>query len=280
MNITGSDSDRTSVVIVNYRTKKLTLDAVQSALAEPGVCQVLVVDNGSEDGSVEFIRAGTQGTPTRVIEAGANLGFGRGVNLAVEQAQGGLLLLLNSDATLVPGAVDALAARVLADDRVGVVAPVVYEGDGQTPQPGAYGRFPRVLPGSDLLTRHRGDGDLAPDWVSGVAMMMRIGVFRQVGGFDPAFDMYLEDVDLCRRIRRLGRAVVREPAAGVIHLGGRSWGSSVEQRERFHRSKLTYFRKEGVRPASLVIVHGLRVVRVAAAAAAAGIRRTSRPRRR
>lgn len=272
---TEQDRGATSVVVVNYRTKELTLEAARSALREPEVCEVLIVDNASGDGSAEFLRAAFPAATVQVTEAASNLGFGRAVNLVVASTACPLVLLLNSDATLVPGAVARLAAALLTDDSVGLVAPAVYEADGRTLQRGAYGRFPRVVGGRPQYGPNEA-GATTPDWVSGVTMLMRRDDFVALGGFDPDFEMYLEDVDLCRRLRHGGKTVLREPGAGVVHLGGKSWRSSVEKRDHYQRSKITYFRKGGVTPATLALLQLLRALRVSAARAAA--LRTGHPR--
>jgi GT2 family glycosyltransferase len=96
-------------------------------------------------------------------------------------------------------------------------------------------------------------------------MLLRRHDFLSVGGFDPDFHMYLEDVDLCRRFRERGMDVVREPASVVVHLGGRSWRSGVDQRERFQTSKIKYFTKAGASPAQLAYLNALGAARVLAA---------------
>lgn len=244
-----------AVVVVNFRTQELTVDAVRSVLVDPAVAEVVVVDNGSGDGSAAFLRSALSDPPVRVVESPTNLGFGRGVNLGVAASHAPFVFLLNSDAVARPGALDALR-RVLAEDSgVGVVAPAVYLADGRTLQDGAYGPMP--APRALLRTKHGGRGrrsdrsDCAPGWVSGVAMMMRRDVFESIGGFDPDFVMYLEDVDLCRRIRDAGMLVAREPSASVVHLGGRSAMMPADRVEQFHRSKAVYLRKAGAGPLQL-----------------------------
>jgi GT2 family glycosyltransferase len=254
----------TSVVIVNFRTNELTVEAARSALSEPEVREVIVVENGSGDRSGDFLRAALPATTVRIVDAGSNLGFGRAVNLAVPTATCGLIFLLNSDATVVPGAVATLGGALLRDEAVGLVAPAVHEADLRTHQAGAYGRFPR--PVEFPISRTRPDA-LTPDWVSGVAMMFRKDDFSGLGGFDPDFEMYFEDIDLCRRMASHGKHVIREPSAHVLHRGGQSWASSVDQRDRYHRSKIVYFRKQGARTTTVVLLQVLRVARVWAAKA-------------
>ena len=239
-----------AVVVVNYRTKELTAEAVASVLPEPEVEEVVVVDNASGDGSVEYLRSCFDDPRVRVVASDHNRGFGPAVNLASAECRAPLLFVLNSDATLVRGSLGRLCAVLEADGTVGVVAPAVYEADGRTLQPGAYGRLPSrrdVLLSNGWVRRRADDPRLAtePGWVSGVAMLLRRADFLALGGFDESFAMYLEDVDLCRRLRETGKSVRREPSAGVLHHGGRSWQSVRDQRRRFHAGKLRYFEKLG-----------------------------------
>ena len=248
-----------AVVIVNYRTAELTRDAVASVLPEPEVEEVVVVDNASGDGSVEYLRSSFDDPRLRVVASDGNLGFGPAVNLAAAGCRSPLLFVLNSDATLVAGSLGRLARAMEADPSVGVVAPAVFEPDGRTLQPGAYGRLPtrRDVLLSKGWARTRADDPrlaTAPGWVSGVAMLLRRSDFVALGGFDESFAMYLEDVDLCRRLRETGKSVRREPSAGVHHHGGRSWQSGREQRRRFHASKLRYFEKLGAGRLALACV--------------------------
>lgn len=265
----------TSVVIVNYRTKELTHEAARSVLAEPEVREVVVVDNGSGDGSAEFLRHALAATGGRLIESATNLGFGRAANLAAEQCTAPLLFFLNSDATLTPGSLGLLVEDLLGHEATGVVAPAIYELDASTLQPGAFGSFPRLLDPPWLRPRSRAKrsapGADSPDWVSGVALLIRRQDFLDVGGFDPDFEMYLEDVDLCRRLRRAGKLVRRQPQARVLHVGGQSWRSDAHKRASFQASKVTYFQKDGATPAQIAYVRALKAVRVLAARARAAL---------
>ncbi len=246
----------TAVVIVNYRTMALTTAAVESVLSEPEVTEVVVVDNASGDSSAEHLRTAFAGRPVQVLESDWNRGFGPAVNMAAAACEAPLLLILNSDATVTPGAVGLLARAIVADERVGIVAPAVYQADGTTVQAGAYGRLPTrrdVLRSNGWVSPRADDvrDASAPGWVSGVAMLVRRADFVALGGFDETFSMYLEDVDLCRRMAEAGKVVRREPAAGVVHAGGMSWRSRRDRTRRFHESKLHYFEKLGATSAEL-----------------------------
>ena len=200
-----------------------------------------------------------------VVEAGHNRGFGQGVNLGVGRTCAPLLLVLNSDATVMPGAVAVLVDALTADEGVGVVAPAIYSADGRSLQPTAYGRLPTRR---DILlgrwSRSSPD-ETAPEWVSGVAMIVRREDFIGVGGFDPRFEMYFEDLDLCRRLREQGKVARRAPSAAVVHIGGKSWQSRTDQRECFQRSKAAYFQNIGATALELQYVRLLKRVRAPAA---------------
>lgn len=250
-----------AAVIVNYRTKALTRAAAASVLSQPEVAEVVVVDNGSGDGSADYLRHALADPRVTVVEAGRNRGFGQGANLGVAGSCAPLLLILNSDATVMPGTVAALVRALTAEESVGVVAPAIYSADGRSLQHTAYGRLPARR---DILlgrwSRSSPD-ETAPEWVSGVAMMVRREDFLGVGGFDERFEMYFEDLDLCRRLRALGKVARREPSAAVVHIGGRSWQSRTDQRESFQRSKVAYFQAIGATPLELRYVRLLKRMR-------------------
>lgn len=263
MSAAGRD---TAVVIVNYRTKELTAAAVASVLAEDDVREVVVVDNASGDGSVEHLRGAVAEGRVRVVASDRNGGFGAGVNLGAAACRSPLLLILNSDATVESGSVGLLVSALLADEGVGMVAPAVRLAAGG-PQPDAFGRLPRrwelLVPGRGRWT---GGGEARrPEWVSGVAMLLRAADFRSVGGFDERFEMYFEDLDLCRRLRQRGRSAAREPAATVVHAAGASWRSTADQKRRFHRSKALYAANLGASTVELAVIDLAGRLRVAVA---------------
>ena len=93
-------------------------------------------------------------------------------------------------------------------------------------------------------------------------MLVRRSDFTGVGGFDERFEMYFEDLDLCRRLRQRGKVARREASAAVVHIGGKSWQSRTDQRECFHESKLKYFESVGATPPELYYVRMMKLVRM------------------
>ncbi|HZH97823.1 MAG TPA: glycosyltransferase family 2 protein, partial [Fimbriimonadaceae bacterium] len=247
-----------SVLIVNFRTKELTADAVQSALAEPECHEVVVVDNASGDESVAFLEERFRSeNRVKVVASGENRGFGAGNNLAAAESSGRYLFLLNSDALCLPGCLAQLRERLESDSSIGLVAPSVYLPGQKSLQPDVSGWFPTV---PRLLTRSvkRAPDPEEPEWVGGAALLARRSEFLDLGGFDEDLFMYLEDVLLCWHYRKRGFRIVREPAAGIIHLGGASMKSDWDRKARYYAAQDQYLRKTGASSLGIFAVRMLR----------------------
>jgi N-acetylglucosaminyl-diphospho-decaprenol L-rhamnosyltransferase len=171
----------------------------------------------------------------RWISSGGNLGYGRAANLGARACQGRHLLVCNPDLVLQAGAVSTLMAYLDADAGLGIVGPLLLNSDG-TVYPSArafpslvdavgHGALGFVWPGNPFSRRYQlldwdHAGARRVDWVSGACMMIRREAWDALGGFDPAYFMYMEDVDLCWRAARVGWRVAYEPAARALHLRG------------------------------------------------------------
>lgn len=229
-----------AAVIVSYNTVALLRDCLTSLAGCRLPLRVVVVDNGSRDGSPAMVRAAFPAV--ELIEAGHNAGFAGGTNLGLA-ALGALpdyLLVLNPDTVVHPGAIEALVDFLAAHPRVGLVGPRLLNPDGSF-QPAAF-RFPtltmaaldlfppgEVLPGrlygSWWHGRYPADGGPAPfpiDHPLGACMLVRRDVLATVGSMDERYFMYSEEVAWCWRIRRAGWAIWQVPAATVTHVGGAS----------------------------------------------------------
>ncbi|MHB8681163.1 MAG: glycosyltransferase family 2 protein [Acidimicrobiales bacterium] len=224
----------TAAVVVNHDAGQALLDCVSSLRAE-GIDEIVVVDNASSDGSTETLEAAD--AQVRVVRTGENLGYGAGANRGLALVGTDAVLVSNPDLVVHHGAVDALLAALLADDAVGVVGPRILETDGSR-YPSAR-RFPswvdaagHVLVGAlwreNPFTRRYRMTDLDAtvptpvDWVSGACFLARRAALARVGGFDERYFMYLEDVDLCWRLRGAGYEILYVPAATVTHVQGLS----------------------------------------------------------
>jgi GT2 family glycosyltransferase len=251
-----------SVLIVNYGTADLTIAAVRSALAETLVHEVIVADNPlptETEPSPALRRLESEERRVRLVELAENRGFGAGVNAAARVASAPYLFALNSDATLQAEALGRLVSLMKPDAHVGLVAPPVYLRDGATLQQDACGLFPTP---ARLFTRAttavcRGE---TPDWLSGVALLVRRDEFLDLGGFDENFFMYYEDVELCHRYRQqLGKGCRRfTQGPGVVHLGGAGRESSASLRSVYYAAQDYYLKKVGFSPVSRLLVRTAR----------------------
>jgi N-acetylglucosaminyl-diphospho-decaprenol L-rhamnosyltransferase len=240
-----------AVVIVSWNTRELTLQTLQTLFADLETSglntSVVVVDNGSTDGSSEAV---AETFPQVTLFALTdNLGFGGGNNYALRQIGFGTeipgddlpraVYLLNSDTITQPGATRALYDALLADTSVGWVGARLTYGDGSF-QDGAFA-FPGLkqlwaeffpTPGRFILggfngrypqTRYTGDAPFSVDFTLGATVMLKREVIQQTGMFDnETFFMYCEEIDWAWRVHRAGWEVQCVPAAHVVHLGGQS----------------------------------------------------------
>lgn len=255
-----------TIVIVSFNARAdLTACLASLAAAPPATPhQIVVVDNASEDGSVEAARAmpGVQ-----VMPLDSNVGFAAANNVAIRATQSDLILLLNSDTIVPAGAIDALVARLRRDPSIGVAGPRLVDGAGRPEL--SFGQMLWIdveLRRKLLLNRiDRGDPrDLdwlrnetsrehVVDWVSGACLLVRRRDAESAGLLDERFFLYTEDVDFCHAIRRLGRKVLFTPVATVTHLRGRSRASRPEaSRQAYRRSHIAFYEKHHPRWAPLL----------------------------
>ena len=235
-----------SVIVVSFNTRDLLRKCLTSLreectrLPEGVSAEILVVDNGSRDGSADMVAAefSGAGVPIRLIRSDVNLGFGAANNRAIEAAQGRYLVLLNSDAFFHSGALVRAIAHMETDPSAGVGGGRLVGRDGAW-QPAAR-MFPSVLRDAFVLTglasrfprshffsaaeRTWADPAVAADvdWVTGAFMILRREALAEAGLFDPAFFHYCEEVDLCRRVKAAGFHVRYWPEIVVTHLHGES----------------------------------------------------------
>jgi N-acetylglucosaminyl-diphospho-decaprenol L-rhamnosyltransferase len=237
-----------SAVVVSYNTRHHLVQCVRSLRAD-GLTQVVVVDNASADGSGQALE---DSDPAAVLLAMAtNLGYGTAANRGVAATDAAYVLILNPDTIVEPGTTKVLAEALDRDPGLAVVGPRMENVDGSL-YPSAR-CFPNlvdaaghaflglVAPRNRYTRRYRlldwdhgVPGDV--DWVSGACFLVRRAAFDAVGGFDEAYFMYAEDVDLCWRLRRDGWRVGYEPGGRVMHTVG------AASRQRPYRMILAHHR--------------------------------------
>jgi len=263
---------RTGAVVVNYNSGA-ALAACVASLWSAGVPEIVVVDNGSVDGSLAALaEIGAEGV--RIERAGRNLGYGKAVNRGVPALAAEFVLVANPDVVVEPGAIDTLATRLAAEPDVAVIGPSIREPGGAT-YPSARS-FPSVgvgaghalvglfWPNNRWTKRYRegrssglgaGRETREADWVSGACCLVRREAFESVGGFDEGYFMYVEDLDLCWRLRRAGWRVLYEPSAVAVHQQGLSTAAHpYRMLAAHHRSALRFARKTLVGARSVLLV--------------------------
>lgn len=229
----GGPSDVPAVVVVSHDTREEALACLASAHAA-GARELVLVDSGSRDGTAAAVR---QHHPqARVLEL-ANVGFGRAANAGVARTTSPTVVVANADVRFAEQALRVLHERLFTDPDVAATGPAVVYPDG-TPQASArrlpglatavgHALLSRLWPANPFTRRYRQlDADPTRprdvDWLSGCALAVRRAAFDDVGGFDPAYFLYVEDVDLAVRLRAVGWRLRFEPAATVVHRVGAS----------------------------------------------------------
>ncbi len=240
-----------SIIILNYRTKDLTLACIDSIVSqysrelESGRFEIVLVDNNSQDDSVEaFKKLKVPGL--RLIESKENTGFSRGCNLGAKGAKGEFLLFLNSDTEVKDqGFINMLR---YFDDRknLGILGAKLKNEDGTNQM--SSGKFYNLfnlflmLFGFNSMIRESPDRIKKVDWVSGAALMIKRSVFKKLGGFDRNIFMYLEDMELCYRARLRNLDTYFYPDIMLFHKEGRSSGRTFAI-VNIYKSMLIFYNK-------------------------------------
>jgi N-acetylglucosaminyl-diphospho-decaprenol L-rhamnosyltransferase len=263
-----------SVVIVSFNTRELLGRCLSSVLAADPV-KTVVVDNGSTDGSSELVRETFSSCDLLTTER--NQGYGAAANTGIAACSTEGVLLLNGDTVVAPDALMALGGYLANRPQVAVAGPRLVNPDGSV-QRSTYG-YPSAL---DILVGEAGLHLLVQrvpilrerfyrtwnhatarrvPWVLGAALAIRQSAFVAVGGFDPAYFMYGEEVDLCWRLDGLGFETHYAPVTTVIHLGGASTGNcSHAMRRELIISRMRYLRSHGPPETAVWRVAALRTI--------------------
>jgi N-acetylglucosaminyl-diphospho-decaprenol L-rhamnosyltransferase len=248
-----------AAVVVNYEAGPLLVDAVRAVLADDsaGPVELVVVDNGSRDGSVAALRA--VHPEVQVVRSPGNVGYARAANLGTAATRAEFVAVLNPDTRIERGTARAMLGRLDTQTRLAACGPRLKNLDG-TDYPSArqlpsvpvgvmHGLLGMWWPSNPFTTRYRElaaspDDARLVDWLSGAAIWLRRDALDDVGGWDERFFMYLEDVDLCWRLRHAGWEIAYEPGGIVWHVQGAST-SRRPYRMLFehHRSAWRFARK-------------------------------------
>lgn len=260
-----------SIIILNWNTKELLRQCLES-LGQRCRAEIIVVDNGSTDGSQKYLKAQssklkttTKNLKLKIILNRENLGFARGNNQGIKVASGKYIMLLNSDTVVREGAIEKLIEFMEKNPAVGAVSPLLLHKDN-TPQIDYYMKFPNLwqiflyhnpilrpialkIPlFKSLICFFAKEEIFQVDQLPGAALMARREVWEKIGLLDEDYHFLFEDVDWCYRAKSTGYQLAVVSEAKIVHFGGASWKAKLEEdSSRFYRqffsSMLLFVRK-------------------------------------
>lgn len=244
-----------SIIIISHNTQSLTLQAIESLVRHTkGVkYEIIVVDNASTDDSVEKLTESIKSI--KLIKNKTNFGFARANNQGLEEAKGEYVLFLNSDTKFTKNILKGMIDWMDEHKDVGVVTCKLLNKNG-TLQPTG-GHFPSLLSVVSWMTIQDFplvDSFIKPfhpkagfykkqkelDWATGAFLLSRRDLLKKVGGWDTDYFMYTEDVDLCYRIKSLGKKVMFLPKWSIVHFGKASSSSANAIAREYEGVKLFY----------------------------------------
>ena len=244
-----------SFIIVNYRSERYLKKCVASLFNKTKNIsfEIIIVNNDKNNlkpFSAEIKRETEENAESlKIINAGKNLGFGRANNIGAKKAKGNFLCFLNPDALLISENIGEIIKEFKKNSEIGAIGPRLISEFNKT-QWWCAGVEITLW---DLIKNNLGiiksrkiwesQVKKEADWVSGAALFVPRPLFLKLGGFDESFFMYFEDIDLCKRIKKLGKRVIYFPGVKVRHWGGKSRLNKSEQKKEYYKSQDYYFRK-------------------------------------
>jgi GT2 family glycosyltransferase len=235
------NSCRLSIIIVTWNTADITLKCVQTIKKYLSGLkyEIIVADNGSEDDTVAKLRK--EGDAI-IIENKANLGFGRGNNIAAAKASGDYLLFLNSDMELIDGELIDMFNYINVHPEIGLIGPkflnidMTDQGSVFPPQ-SICNALREFWCGQKAYSKYVPNTNKAIEvWsVSGGAVLIKASLFQQIGGWDKRYFMFYEDLELCRQVKKLGYKIFYYPQCRLIHRHGASGKSLANAANQWRR---------------------------------------------
>lgn len=247
-----------SIIIVNYNTKQLLDDCINSIIkhTKDVTYEIIVVDNASSDGSVEFIKSKYE-SKVQMISNPKNYGFGKANNIGEKAADGKYIFLLNSDTVLINDAISKFFCVSEGKNNHCILGCYLQDAEGNYIHSFSnfqdrkhlfvrtlYLYFPWLLKIRKQSTNNRIEPiEKEVDFITGADLFIRKADYDRLGGFDENFFMYCEDEDLCLRASKLGIPcwVITEPI--IIHLEGKSSKVSSTKRKMITTSYQYFMRK-------------------------------------
>lgn len=250
-----------SIIFVNYKTKDLTINAIKSVKekTEGLEYEIFVVDNASNDGSIEAVEA--EFPDVNIIKSEINGGFGYANNLAIKQAKGKYILCLNTDTLLVNNAIKFMFdfMEKAKNNNIGACGGYLVDTElnpihcgGRLPcvkeivwKLGLRQIFKKYYRENIIMSLNSDEENLNEkiEYITGANIFFRKSVLDEIGLFDENFFMYYEETDLCKRLWDKGYQVKFVPEAKIIHLESASIKSSIQKLKMIKTSEFYYFKK-------------------------------------
>lgn len=250
-----------SIVVISYNSKEFIAECLNSFLGRSSGLgsEIIVVDNGSQDASVEFVRENFPAV--NIVALPGNRGYAKAVNLGIDSAKGRYIFILNSDAVFFSGSLRGTIGFMDSVPEAGIAGPQLLNIDGTVqlscrsfPTYSAaffnrYSLLTRLFPGSKfadkyLKTQWSHDAIRQVDWVSGAAMLIKKECLKDIGGFDEDFFMYCEDVDICQRAKERGWKVYYYPDLKIAHSIGASTRKEQARAVIWHHQSIWFYYKK------------------------------------
>lgn len=223
-----------SVIVVSYHTGPSLLDGLAALIADRDAAEIILVDNGNPKETREQIASLTS-PKLRILQGHGNLGFGAGCNYGAQMCGGDFIAFINPDAKPSQGALTAMKNTVTSAPVPSIAGGLLLDESGHEQRGSRRGdmtllKYFGAMVGLDKFNLHKTPLPAGPHnvgTVSGAAMMLTRASFDTLGGFDEGYFLHVEDIDICKRARKMGGDIISVPAAKVAHIGATSQTSSL-----------------------------------------------------
>jgi len=245
-----AESKKLSVLIVNFASASYLENCIASIYCKFSdflSWEVIIINNDKEDIS----KLSLDFSNIKILNSSGNTGFGSGINMGAKEACGEFLLTLNPDTEIISENIKNVLDEFSKDDKIGIISGKIISKKGVV-EPWSAGK---ELTFFDLILNNAGFSrsrniwnspkKIECDWTTGTALFIKKDLFDKLGGFDENFFMYFEDMDLCKRMRNLGKKVVFFPEFEIYHSSGQSYVDKTLQKKHYYDSMEYYFKKYG-----------------------------------
>lgn len=241
-----------TAIVVTFRTGPRLRECLYALAVNADIAEIIIVDNGNPDHMTRWLAAfSTRYETVTYLQTGENLGFGTAVNRGVARATTDEVLIINPDCVIRPDAIAPMQLAAIDQLFPWVVGGRIYNIEGvnqRGPQRHdlTLGRALSKMVGGtgiNMPLDPQPDAPVPVDVTSGAFFLMERAGFAHVGGFDEDYFLHVEDIDLCKRVRDAGGAVIYQPQAGALHFGATSDVTSAFVAKHKAASFARYFRK-------------------------------------